>query len=176
MLIPPGFLIRIHDGFHNSLGDVGTEANLLCQNICRKFAAKLYKETGDEYVVEILQEICGEQGAVFRYGGEEFAVIFRADHKTAERTMQTALERFSAVKFDFTDQVITFSYGSAEYNCMESSVELFDRADRIMYERKRALHKRENSARAKTAESGRRKKHAAQDSRFSPEAELQAAE
>ena len=127
-------------------------------------------------LAKILQEICGEKGAVFRYGGEEFAVIFRADHKTAERTMQAALERFSAVKFDFTDQVITFSYGSAEYNCMESSVELFDRADRIMYERKRALHKRENSARAKTAESGRRKKHAAQDSRFSPEAELQAAE
>ena len=38
---------------------------------------------------------------------------------------------------------MTFSYGSAQYDRTESSVELFDRADRIMYERKKALHARE---------------------------------
>ncbi len=97
-------------------------------------------------LAKILQEICGENGAVFRYGGEEFAVIFRCDAKTAERTMKTALERFTGVEFDFTKQKITFSYGTAEYNCMESSVELFDRADRIMYERKRKLHRKERAA------------------------------
>lgn len=94
-------------------------------------------------MAKILQEICGDTGSVFRYGGEEFAVIFRCDHRTAERTMRSALERFRKVHFDFTEQTITFSHGSAEYNFMESSVELFDRADKIMYERKRELHIRE---------------------------------
>ena len=94
-------------------------------------------------MARILQEICGAEGSVFRYGGEEFAVIFRCDAKTAERTMQTALDCFTEHQFDFTEQKITFSYGTAEYNCMESSVELFDRADKIMYERKRALHRKE---------------------------------
>lgn len=144
-----------HATFYPMLEDAMTEAGRGSYPLSVSIAdIDSFKKINDSYghangdivliaMARILQEICGEHGSVFRYGGEEFAVIFRCDAKTAERTMQAALERFTAVEFDFTEQPITFSYGSAEYNCIESSVELFDRADRMMYERKRLLHQKE---------------------------------
>lgn len=97
----------------------------------------------------ILQEVCGKSGDVFRYGGEEFSVIFRCGKADAERFMQEALDRFSAEKYDFADISVTFSYGSAQYNRSETSVALFDRADQIMYKRKKALHAREQDEQAR---------------------------
>lgn len=99
-------------------------------------------------LADILTEICGPYGDVFRYGGEEFAVIFTKRHDEAERIMHMALERFSGTAFSFMEQRVTFSYGTAEYDGKESSVTLFDRADQIMYTRKRALHERERLAAA----------------------------
>ncbi len=101
---------------------------------------------GDTVLIELantLQETCSSHGDVFRYGGEEFAVIFRCDLALAEKIMQNALDAFSAKQFGFMKETVTFSYGSAQYDRTENSVELFDRADRIMYERKKALHARE---------------------------------
>ena len=91
-------------------------------------------------------EICGRHGDVFRYGGEEFAVIFRCDLELAEKIMQNALEQFSAMQFEFMDSPVTFSYGSAQYDRTENSVTLFDRADQVMYTRKRAFHAREKAS------------------------------
>ena len=104
---------------------------------------------GDKILIalaDLLQEICGRHGDVFRYGGEEFAVIFRCDFDLAEKIMQNALEQFSALRFDFTDSPVTFSYGSAQYDRTENSVTLFDRADQVMYTRKRAFHDREKAS------------------------------
>ena len=106
---------------------------------------------GDVILIQLaaaLQRICGEKGDVFRYGGEEFAVIFHCGFQEAERIMQTALETFSAMDFDFLPYHVTFSYGSAEHNGQENSVMLFDRADQLMYTRKRAFHQREDAKRA----------------------------
>ena len=52
------FLISIYDPFHNRPGKTETEANPLCQKICRKFADRLYLDTGDKNTVRILQLVC----------------------------------------------------------------------------------------------------------------------
>lgn len=112
---------------------------------------------GDIILIElarILEENCGIYGEVFRYGGEEFAVIFHCDSKLADKAMKKALKVFSAAEFDFMKQSVTFSYGSAQFDGTENSVCLFDRADQIMYTRKKALHAREKEAAEAEAAAG----------------------
>ena len=94
-----------------------------------------------------LQEVCKGMD-VFRYGGEEFAVIFRADFEKSEEIMQNALKQFSQAAFPFMEGNVTFSFGCAQYDEEESSVALFDRADQLMYSRKKALHEKEREAAA----------------------------
>ena len=147
-----------HATFYPMLDDAMAESNQkhlsLSVSIADIDSFKKYNDTyghanGDIILIalaDVLQEICGTHGDVFRYGGEEFAIIFHCDQKLAEETMQKALDRFSAQKFPFMPDTVTFSYGSAEFNKLETSVALFDRADHIMYERKKAFHERERLA------------------------------
>ena len=103
---------------------------------------------GDTVLITLahtLEATVGEQGKVFRYGGEEFAVIFNCDEKSAEETMQKALDVFSKIQFEFLPRPVTFSFGSAAYDGREKGVMLFERADQIMYARKKALHDREKA-------------------------------
>ena len=60
--------------------------------------------------------------------------------------MQDALDAFSAIRYDFLDETITFSFGTAEFDGLETSVALFDRADQLMYKRKKAFHDQERAA------------------------------
>ena len=94
-------------------------------------------------LAEILQSVCSAHGDVFRYGGEEFAVIFRCGEQQANQHMEKALEIFHSEQFAFLPYQMTFSFGTAEFNGTENSVSLFDRADQLMYARKKALHARE---------------------------------
>ena len=82
---------------------------------------------------------------VFRYGGEEFSVIFHLELEEAEAVMQQTLDEFSVIKFPFTKEHITFSYGTAKWNESETSVQLFSRADQLMYTRKTAFHEWERA-------------------------------
>ena len=97
-------------------------------------------------LAEILLETCSSCGDVFRYGGEEFAVIFRCSAKQADQFMEQALTRFHEEQFVFLPYQMTFSYGTAEYNGTENAVSLFDRADQLMYKRKKAFHDQERAA------------------------------
>ena len=147
-----------HATFYPMLDDAMSDANNGGPNVSVSIAdIDSFKHINDEYghangdtvlieLARILQEICGPHGDVFRYGGEEFAVIFRMPLSKAEEVMAQALAEFSAIEFDFLDRPVTFSFGTAEFNATESSVALFDRADQLMYQRKRALHKREREA------------------------------
>ncbi|MCQ2417519.1 MAG: diguanylate cyclase [Oscillospiraceae bacterium] len=96
-------------------------------------------------MADLMQKICGRCGEVFRYGGEEFSVIFRCNKTLAEQIMQQTLEEFSKIDFDFLPYHVTFSYGSAEYTGKETSHELFERADQIMYVRKQEYHEKEQN-------------------------------
>ncbi len=155
-----------HATFYPTLDDLMSEYARSRRALCVSIAdIDSFKRVNDTYghangdiiliaLADTLQEICGSHGDVFRYGGEEFAVIFRCDLALAEKVMQSALDRFSALSFDFMEGHVTFSYGSAQFDCKENSVQLFERADHVMYERKRALHARERQAAGERGNAG----------------------
>ncbi len=149
-----------HASFYPMLDDAMAESNQRETPLTVSIAdIDSFKQVNDTYghangdivlieMAKILLEICGPHGNVFRYGGEEFAVIFRGDLQFAEETMGKALKAFSATEFDFIPHPVTFSYGSAEFDRLETSVALFERADQIMYQRKKAMHAKERAAAA----------------------------
>lgn len=153
-----------HASFYPMLDDAMAAANQQHLPLCVSIAdIDSFKKINDTFghangdviltsLADILQKICGEHGDVFRYGGEEFAVIFPCALNTAEEIMQQALDAFSAMKFDFLDKPVTFSFGSAAFDGLETSVSLFDRADQLMYSRKNALHAKERAEAANAAD------------------------
>lgn len=149
-----------HASFYPMLDDAMAEANQKDLPVSVSIAdIDSFKHVNDSYghangdivliaMARTLQNFCGAHGEVFRYGGEEFAVIFHGDEALAEEIMSKALKAFSAIDFDFLPYHVTFSYGSAEFDRLETSVALFDRADQRMYARKKALHAKERAAAA----------------------------
>ena len=147
-----------HGSFYPMLDDAMSESNRTKQPLCVSIAdINSFKQVNDTYghangdivliaLADALHHICGPHGDVFRYGGEEFAVIFRCGYQEAEGIMQDALDAFSAIRYDFLDETITFSFGTAEFDGLETSVALFDRADQLMYKRKKAFHDQERAA------------------------------
>ena len=97
-------------------------------------------------LAETFRQVCGEYGDAFRYGGEEFAVIFRGDLALAERIMEQAHTAFSQTDFPFLEGNVTFSFGCAEFDGTESAESLFERADQLMYARKKKRHAAEEAA------------------------------
>ena len=150
-----------HASFYPMLDDAMAESNQNSEPLTVSIAdIDSFKKINDTYghangdvillaLADTLQKICGEKGDVFRYGGEEFAVIFHCDLNTAENIMQNARDAFSAMKFEFLPRAVTFSYGSAAFDQLETSVALFDRADQLMYTRKNAFHAKEREDAAK---------------------------
>lgn len=95
---------------------------------------------GDEVLhklATILKQFCQPEDKAFRYGGEEFAVLFSA--KTMEESLQLLQkmhETFSKTKYTFTEDIITFSAGIAGYCGDQSKAVFFDRADDLLYKAK----------------------------------------
>ena len=90
------------------------------------------------YLAEILCKYGGEGSTAFRYGGEEFAIIFKG--KTATTVydiMQNILLKFSSHTFPFTDTPITFSAGIASFETNTTRDAFFERADNTLYLAKR---------------------------------------
>ena len=99
-------------------------------------------ECGDAVLIrlaDVLMEYCQEYGDVFRYGGEEFAVISR---RLSERQMAERMDRVRKVvnelKFDFMPEgQLSFSCGIYEYQGDKMlAQEIFSRADRALYRAK----------------------------------------
>lgn len=99
-------------------------------------------DCGDEvliYLAEILQNHCTKQDTAFRYGGEEFAVLFlKKDLMAVTGMLQHILEEFRAHRFSFTEQKITFSAGVAQYVPGLTADAFFEQADQTLYQAKRA--------------------------------------
>jgi len=79
---------------------------------------------------------------VFRTGGEEFVILMRVAHPddgalAAER-IRDAVERCAAVQDAAPGQHVTASIGVALSQRRDTALALFDRADKAMYEAKRA--------------------------------------
>ncbi len=91
------------------------------------------------YLARLLETHCCAMGDVFRYGGEEFTVIFR--NMTAQEVkpvMEDMQHIFEKYQFEFSNQSgITFSCGiDTALDKQMKPRDLFNRADEAMYEAK----------------------------------------
>ena len=87
-----------------------------------------------ETLADVIKNNCAEDDIPCRYGGEEFAIIF--NHKNVAQAQHFAkriLKSFSAVKYDFTNEKITFSCGIAPYRENLQRQDFFDTADSGLY-------------------------------------------
>jgi len=97
---------------------------------------------GDEVLIYLAQELCRqcEAGDVpYRYGGEEFAVLFSGKEvgeacSSLERLLETVREH----RFSFTDKPITFSAGVSGYCSGMTDNLFFESADQALYAAKKA--------------------------------------
>ncbi|TAH69165.1 MAG: GGDEF domain-containing protein [Anaerolineaceae bacterium] len=91
------------------------------------------------YIAAQLQYCCSTQGHVFRYGGEEFAIVFPNTSPAHAKTMvETAQRNIYNHEFDASSKIkITFSCGIAEYPSSDYNAhDFFQLADKIMYQAK----------------------------------------
>lgn len=99
-------------------------------------------ETANEvliYMAAQLQACCTILGSVFRYGGEEFTIIFpEVTSEEAKSMVEEARRNIYNHKFKtMPGQVITFSCGIATYTTDSYSAhDFFQIADKIMYKAK----------------------------------------
>lgn len=98
---------------------------------------------GDEVlrsVAAIIKEQLRESDIPARYGGEEFAVLLPftkiEEAQIVGERLRKAVEAHP-VKVDDIEISVTISMGLAEYNRIETGEELFERADKALYEAKK---------------------------------------
>ena len=91
------------------------------------------------YIAAQLQACCSTLGSVFRYGGEEFTIIFPEVTIEEAKAMVVAAQK-NIINYQFESmpgQVITFSCGIATYTKDSFSAhDFFQIADKIMYQAK----------------------------------------
>ena len=98
-------------------------------------------DCGDLVLIQIaktLQKHCSATDTAYRYGGEEFAIIFRG--KSADNVCaitEKILADVSSYDFPFTNKKITFSAGVAQHRSGTRD-ELFESADQTLYVAKKS--------------------------------------
>lgn len=84
----------------------------------------------------IMTGCCDVDASIYRYGGEEFAIIFKNKTKMqAKATMDQVLRKFREAKYRFTNEMITLSCGICDYNG-GSAKYMFRKSDAALYEAK----------------------------------------
>lgn len=97
-------------------------------------------DSGDvvlKFLAKTMQKHCTLNDTVYRYGGEEFAIIFF--EKTTDEVvtiLENILHEFRNHTFDFTDKSITFSAGIAKYSADLTRNCFFEKADKTLYKAK----------------------------------------
>ena len=104
-------------------------------------------DAGDRYIVSACRMICDyfKHSPVFRIGGDEFAAILEGEDYLNRAQIAEEFNRKIDGNQKKGDNVVV-SLGIAEYRRGEDEnyQAVFDRADQIMYERKRELKKTDN--------------------------------
>lgn len=88
-------------------------------------------------LANIMKDSCDDYDMAFRYGGEEFAIIFGG--KTLEESCQILSyisNVFSRQTFPFTTRTITFSSGVSEYDGTLDREHFFNSVDKLLYKAK----------------------------------------
>lgn len=91
------------------------------------------------YIAAQLQSACNTKGYVFRYGGEEFTIIFpKSTPLQAKAIIEVAKNNIFHYDFDVSPKLsITFSCGIAAHQYPDYNAhDLFQLADKIMYQAK----------------------------------------
>ena len=97
---------------------------------------------GDEYIKASAKLLCNifKHSPVFRIGGDEFVVFLRGDDYNKKQELMDKL-RNQVLKNKESGNGVVLASGIAEYEPDNDSLvsEIFDRADRAMYENKQML-------------------------------------
>lgn len=98
-------------------------------------------DCGDTILIclaRILQKHCGMEHTAYRYGGEEFAVVFNGKSQADVCSItENVLAEFSSYNFPFTDASVTFSGGIACFEPGMTRDKFFEAADQTLYRAKR---------------------------------------
>ena len=113
-------------------------------NDLKKINDTMGHNAGDEYIISAAKLLCDvfAHSPVFRIGGDEFAVYLKGDDFEQRKQYIDRL-RETAVSNKGSGKGPVLAVGMAEYDpSFDSDIkEIFDRADRFMYEHKRNLKK-----------------------------------
>ncbi len=94
---------------------------------------------GDKFIKEGCKSICRifKHSPVFRLGGDEFAVIVQGrDYKSIDTLMESVAR---SNKLNEKDNKVVIAAGMSKYNHDKKVSEVFERADKNMYENKKHL-------------------------------------
>lgn len=98
-------------------------------------------DCGDVVIKNLANTIktnCKTGDMAFRYGGEEFAIIFTNKKLgEAKNILEKILKVFSESKYEFTNNVITFSAGVSKYTELSNREAFFTFVDKLMYSAKK---------------------------------------
>lgn len=112
-------------------------------NNLKRVNDNLGHEAGDEYIIDACMMICKifKKSAVYRIGGDEFAIILEKDDYAAREELMQEVKN-TVEKFRVSDlpehKKLSVASGMAVYdrNTDEEYIQVFNRADTRMYENK----------------------------------------
>lgn len=91
-----------------------------------------------KYISMSGMEIMGDHHKIYRYGGEELAVIFKGSNKNEYlQLLNTWRTQVAQKKWREKGLSASFSGGFCSYSNNESEEQLFSRADKLLYDAKR---------------------------------------
>ena len=95
---------------------------------------------GDRYLKslgQVLLDLSGEQMVPFRFGGDEFCVIFcGCDQERVRAACRAIQECFVRTEVNQSHKAVSVSIGVAEFRKKEPPAQLLDRADAALYRAK----------------------------------------
>ena len=109
-----------------------------------------FKKINDEYghdngdkvllrLAEAMKDCCTPEDKIFRYGGEEFVIIFVDKNiDSAKRITENILTAFSNSRYEFAKIRTTFSCGLVQGDYELTKEKVFNEADKLMYDAKQS--------------------------------------